>query len=239
MGISWQRLRTQRLSWVAILVCSLTANAPPVYAQDRDGADDEASDSDKPGTAKKADDGEQADSSTDGKSAKKRRTGPNREGEYSGIVPDRAPEDGKRKKRKKRKNAISWVGFQPLDGGRSRLFVRMANELQYTQQLVGNVLYVNIVGARYRHRNTRRRLDTRHFDTSLKLVTNARVSARRARKNRHARQRGIELKISFKDSKDAREASASMSAGKDGYTYLFLEFPPAAGAGSVTISDPE
>ena len=223
MGTFRQVIRASRLLWVAVFVCSMAAGAPLAVAQTGGG-----------GTV----------APSERKAKQKRRKGPNREGEYGGIVPERDPAaDDRRRKQRKRKNAISWVGFQPWDGGRARLFVRLANELEYTQNLVGSALYVNIARARYRHKNTRRRLDMRHFDTALELVTGKRVSARRARKNRPARKRGIELRITFKDAKDAREASASMTTGKDGYTYLNLDFPPGSGSsgggGGITISDPE
>lgn len=225
MGTFRQVLRAPRLASVAVIVCSLTiagAGTSLALAQGEQ-SDSEAS----------ADDG-----ADDG--ARKARRSRNREGQYGGVVPDREPDpDDTRRTRRKRKNAVSWIGFQPQDGGRARVFVRMANELEYAQHLAGNVLYINIAGARYRHRNTLRRLDMRHFETALETVTSKRVSRRRARKGKHARKRGIELRISFKDAKDAREAAASLAAGKDGYTYLYLDFPPAAGSGSVTVSDPE
>ena len=228
---------TSRHAWLvaSISACFLLGAQPGVVAaqsapagQGESNAGSGASDADK------------GDAGATDKRAKKRRGGPNREGEYGGVVPGQVPDqDSKRRKVRKRKNAVSWIGFQPRPDGTSRLFLRMANELTYEQSVQGEQLVVNIAGARYRHRNTRRRLDVRFFATPLSLVLSKRVSSRRARKDRPARKAGIELRISFKDKEDVREASASMSTEPDGYTYLYLEFPAPASKGTISVSDPE
>lgn len=148
-----------------------------------------------------------------------------REGEYGGVQP--GVRGSGTRACGKRKNRISWVGFQEKEAGSSRLFVQMCGEMQYIQQVDGNKLVVTVEGAKFLTRNAARRLDTRYFDTSILSVVPRRQSRRRARRNRPGRVAGVRITISFKNSSDAREAQASMSAGEDGYTYLFLDFGPA------------
>ena len=149
-----------------------------------------------------------------------------REGEYGGVQPGVRGEGTR--KCGKRKNRVSWVGFQEKGGGSSRVFVQMCSEMPYEQRVEGNKLVVTIEGARFLTRNARRALDTRYFDTSVLRVSSKTQRRRRAKRNRPAQAAGIRITITFKNSSDAREASASMSAAEDGYTYLFLDFGPPA-----------
>lgn len=158
----------------------------------------------------------------------------NKVGEYSGVSPRNNP-----LKPPRRPNVLSWIGFQPQDGGQARLFIQLSSEVSYTQAVKDGTLYLMLEGVSYRNANARRRLDTRFFDTALQQVTSRRVSKRRARRGQPAQPGGIELRIQFKNAADARPGNASMSAGEDGYYYLFLELPPASGQGSARLSDPE
>lgn len=144
---------------------------------------------------------------------------PNKEGEYGGVTPGKSTIKGK-----KRKNQVSWIGFQPLADGSTRIFVQLSNELGYSQEIRKGALIVTLEGARYRNRNARRRLDTRFFKTGLRQVTSRRVGKRRARGDRPARAAGIEVRIQFKDPSQARTARADIVSEKDGYHYLFLDF---------------
>ena len=154
---------------------------------------------------------------------------PKKEGEYGGVIPGK----GTTKKRKG-KNALSWVGFQPKDDGAVRIFVQLSNEVPFDQAVRNGVLYIKLQGAKYRNRNARRRLDTRFSDTSISRVTTRYVRKRRARKGRPAQSAGVEIRIQFKKPDDAREARTELVAEKDGYTYLFLDFD---GSGGGTIDD--
>ncbi len=157
-----------------------------------------------------------------------------KEGEYGGVVPGKSTH-----KAGKRKNTLSWIGFQPKEGGAAQVFIQLSNEVPYEQTVVEGILVVKLTGARYRSRNARRRLDLRFFESALRLITSKRVSKRRARKNRPARTAGIEIRIQFKNPSDARVPTATMRSEKDGFTYLLLDFDPPAGSGSISISDPE
>ncbi|HUS65879.1 MAG TPA: hypothetical protein VMZ28_15110, partial [Kofleriaceae bacterium] len=68
-------------------------------------------------------------------------------------------------------------------------------------------------------------LDTRFFQTGIERVSSD-ASSRRGKK--HARA-GVELTIRFKNAADVHEANASMSAGKDGMSYLLLDFGAPSG----------
>lgn len=149
-------------------------------------------------------------------------------GEYSGVKPGDSPY----KAPKKPRNLVSWIGYQPLEGGASRVFVQLTDEVPWSQRLEGNVLVVKLDGVKYRNRNVSRRLDMRFFDSALRQVRSKRVYKQRARKNRPAQTPGIELRIEFKTPADAAQATATVRAEKDGYHYLLLDFAPAAAAGS-------
>ena len=149
----------------------------------------------------------------------------NRKGTYSGVKPGKSDA----KNRVRRKNLVTWVGFQPRDSGRSRVFVQLTSQVPYDQHVEGDTLIVTLAGARFGSANARRFLDTRFFDTAL-----ARVDADRARRKgkRKRRGRGVEIRIKFKNPGDTAGASASMTTSEaDGYTYLFLDFhAPSAAA---------
>lgn len=143
-------------------------------------------------------------------------------GEYSGVEPgDGAPAGVKR--RRGRYPLITWIGFQPHEGRGARLFVQVDRELSFRQEVDGSALHVVLEGARVAHRNTRRHLDMRFFDTAL-----ARVDLKPPQRKPGARRRvqGLELVIQFKEPADAREATATLSTGKDGMTYLMVEIGP-------------
>ncbi|WP_428264269.1 hypothetical protein [Haliangium sp.] len=142
---------------------------------------------------------------------------------YGGVTPGEAAES---KRKRKRPNRVTWVGFQPRAGGGSRLFVQLTSEVGFEQELRNGTLVVKLDNARYDNRNASRRLDMRFFDSALRQVTGKRVSRRRARRQRPARSAGIELAIEFKNPDDAAEARAELRAEQDGYYYLYLDFEP-------------
>jgi hypothetical protein len=157
----------------------------------------------------------------------------NRRGEYGGVQPgvESGAKNGERKPaaRPRRKNIITWVGFQPQADGGSRVFLQLTSEVPFTQSISRGRLVIRLRGARLGNSNATRFLDTRFFDTAL-----ARVDADR-------RRRGVEVVIEFKSPADLAEGSASMTTSQvDGYTYLFIEFPPpSAGAAAPAGGDDE
>lgn len=165
-------------------------------------------------------------------------------GVYGGVQPGKPiPKayENKRpvKNRARRKNRVTWVGFQPRDNGAARVFVQLTSEIAYTQRVEGDTLVVTLERARFGSSNARRFLDTRFFDTAL-----ARVDADRARRRgkRGRRARGVEVRVKFKNPADAAQASASMTTNEaDGYTYLFLDFgaPSGEASGDDTGEDSE
>jgi hypothetical protein len=155
-----------------------------------------------------------------------------KQGVYGGVTPGKPVAKVYEKKRpvknrSKRKNRVTWVGFQPSGDGSSRVFIQLTSQVPYTQRVEGDTLIVNLESARFGSNNAQRFLDTRFFDTAL-----ARVDADRARKGRR-RARGVDVRIKFKNPAGAAQASASMSQNDaDGYTYLFLDFPAPSGSAS-------
>jgi len=156
-----------------------------------------------------------------------------REGEYGGITPGviypyadegYAHRVEHKAPAKMRANTIFWVGFQPRDGGGSRVFVQTSSQMEVGQAVAGGVLVVHLTGGRLANANARRRLDTRFFESAVAEVQAARVSARRAGKGRAARTAGVDLAIRFRNAADAHEVSAGFTREPDGYYYLYLDF---------------
>jgi hypothetical protein len=146
-------------------------------------------------------------------------------GAYSGAKPGEGAPPGVKARRGKFP-LVTWVGFQPQDGGGARVFVQLDRETTYQQEVSGGVLHVVIDNARHANRNARRQLDTRFFQTGIERIS---TEASRRRKGAKRRSSGVELTIRFKNPADVHEASASMSGGKDGMSYLILEFGAPSG----------
>jgi len=90
--------------------------------------------------------------------------------------------------------------------------------------------------------NTWRTVDTRFFDNPLSFVQARQVGATRATKTRPARGSGIDVRITFKNPKDAREGTLrAAAADADGMFYAYLGFPEGTDTGGkpTTVSDPE
>lgn len=159
---------------------------------------------------------------------------PNREGEYSGVIPGQKPDASTKPGKPKRpppKDTLTWIGFEAKDGG-AQLFFQAIGPFQVTQKVVGSTLVATLdlskLGA-----NTWRRVDTRFFDNPLSGVV--------AKAVRRGKSRGIEVRINFKNPKDAREGTLRTGTEADGMFYAYLAFPegtPAATA-PATKDDPE
>lgn len=172
-----------------------------------------------------------------------------KEGEYGGVRPGAGldqPSSGK-PRRAPPKKSLLWVGFTPREGGGSELFFRAVEPFGVSQRLEGSTLVVLLEGLKSQARNTRRPLDTRFFETSLARVTTRKVGAKRARKGAAGHPAGIEVRITFKDARDAREGSFRSDTGSDKMFYAYLGFgapsapsaaPPATVPGG-TMEDPE
>ena len=105
------------------------------------------------------------------------------------------------------------------------MFVQLDREVPHPQEIVDGTLVISLAGARVAHMNSRRFLDTRFFDTAVERVS---IEGARRRPGKSRRGKGLELVIRFKDAASARELAASMSTGKDGYTYLMVEVPASS-----------
>ncbi|HKE13921.1 MAG TPA: hypothetical protein VKB80_03575 [Kofleriaceae bacterium] len=159
-------------------------------------------------------------------------------GTYQGVAPGQGAKEGHRPHRG-RTPTVTWLGFQPQPGGAARVFVQLDRELVHAQTIEDGAVVIALTGARVAHSNSRRFLDTRFFDTPVERIsieTGHHRSPARSSGGRHKAKapqrggRGLELVIRFKHPAEARRLTASLSAAKDGYTYLMVDVPPAAEA---------
>lgn len=149
-----------------------------------------------------------------------------KEGEYGGVVPGQKPDATTKPGKPKRpppKGTLTWIGFEAKDGG-AQLFLQSTSAFQVTQKVVGATLVatldLNRLGT-----NTWRQVDTRFFDNPL-----AGVVAKPVR-----RKKGIEVRINFKNAKDAREGTLRTATEADGMFYAYLSFPE----GSASDTKPD
>ncbi len=172
-----------------------------------------------------------------------RDTTPHREGEYGGVAPGQpsGPKDRPAKpKRPPPKGTLSWIGFEAKDGG-AQLFFQSVAAFDVQQHVEGGALVVHLNLARMGP-NTWRTVDTRFFDNPLAFVQAKQVGATRATKTGPARGAGINVRITFKNAKDAREGTLRASAADaDGMFYAYLAFPEGTDTGSkpTSVSEPE
>ena len=148
-------------------------------------------------------------------------TAPKREGEYGGVIPGQKP-DGKpgKSKRPPSKGTLTWIGFEAKDGGAS-LFFQSVGPFELSQKVVGSTLVATLSLPKL-GTNTWRKIDTRFFENPLSGVV--------ARK----KGRSIEVKISFKNAKDAREGSLRTATEADGMYYAYLTFPEGTSSGGTS-----
>jgi len=176
---------------------------------------------------------------------------PKKEGEYGGVNPGAppstpTPSTGKAK-RPPAKKSLLWLGFTPKPDGSAELFFQAVEPFTASQHVEGNVLVVMLEGLKKQARNTRRPLDTRFFDTAVARVSTRVVKAKRARKGVPGHAAGVEIRIAFKDAKDAHEAALRTDTGSDKLFYTYLTIAPPSTPGQVpdeaerpsTMQDPE
>lgn len=154
-------------------------------------------------------------------------SGPHKEGEYGGVIPGqtRTP-DGPAKPKHKRpptKGTLSWIGFEARDGG-AQLFFQSPGPFEVTQRLEGSTLVVHLSLTKL-GTNAGRQIDTRFFDNPLAMVKAKRVRATRGGKGKPAQPAGVDVRITFKNPKDAKEGAVRTATEADGMTYVYLTFP--------------
>jgi hypothetical protein len=167
-----------------------------------------------------------------------------KEGDYGGVEPDRtqSTDPGAKPKPKRRppNGTLSWIGFEPKDGG-SEVFFQSPAAFDLAQHVEGNQLVVELGSLNQLGANTWRPIDTHFFDNPLARIEAHRVGASRGTKTAAAHGAGVEIRITFKNAADAKEGTYRSSQETDGYYYAYLTFGAGTGtgAGSATISDPE
>ncbi len=168
-----------------------------------------------------------------------------REGQYSGVTPGEVqPRDPSSKparpKRPPPRGTLTWIGFTARDGG-AEVFFQSVAPFEVSQRLEGGALIVHLSLTHLGH-NTWRQVDTRFFDNPLSGIVARAVGAVRATKTHAAHGAGIDVRIAFKNPKDAREATVRTATEADGMYYVYLTFPEGADArpaGAPTPQEPE
>ena len=160
-----------------------------------------------------------------------------KEGEYGGVVPGQAQPKDTRPKHPAAKGTLSWIGFEAKDGG-ATIFLQSLAAFEVAQHLEGAVLVVNLTGVTRLGHNVWRPIDTRFFETTLARVVARQVGAAKATKAAPARGAGIEVRVAFKNAKDAHEATVRTATEADGMFYAYLSFGSSVVAPSTT-KDPE
>ena len=155
--------------------------------------------------------------------------GPRKEGEYGGVTPGQ-PHDPAVKPSKPRrpplKGTLTWIGFEAKEGG-AEVFFQSVAPFEVSQHVEGAQLVVHLALNRLGH-NTWRQIDTRFFDTPLSGIVARAVGRARATKDRPARAAGIEARIAFKSTQDAKPGTVRSATEADGMYYAYLRFPQSA-----------
>jgi hypothetical protein len=162
------------------------------------------------------------------------------EGDYGGVVPGQPQRnDNKGKiKRSAAKGTLTWIGFEAKNGG-AEVFFQSVAPFELEQHVEGGQLVVVLGGLNRLGQNTWRPVDTRFFDNPLAKIAAARVGAARATKDKAAHAAGIEIRIAFKNAKDAHEATVKSATEADGMFYAYLSFGEGADQAAPTVQDPE
>lgn len=146
--------------------------------------------------------------------------GPHKEGEYGGVIPgqqQRTPERPAKPKKPPAKGTLSWIGFEAKDGG-AQLFFQSVAPFEVTQRLEGATLIVHLSLSKL-GMNTWRQVDTRFFDNPLAMVRAKQVRGSKGK------GKGIDVRITFKNPKDAKEGTLRTATEADGLSYVYLSFP--------------
>jgi hypothetical protein len=154
--------------------------------------------------------------------------GPNAEGEYGGVKPGqpRKADPGKKPRKPPPKGTLSWIGFEAKDG-RGELFFQSVAPFEITQRVEGSTLVAQLHSLSRLGPNTWRYIDTRFFETAV-----AKVVAKKTKK-------GIEVRITFKDAKDAKQAGVRTRSEDDGTYYATMVFEGGTTTVPRSVKDPE
>lgn len=155
----------------------------------------------------------------------KKAPAPHSEGDYGGVHPGQAPKADPGKPGKPKKlpapGTLSWIGFDAKDGG-AEVFFQAVAPFTASQRVEGATLIVHLDLTRLGG-NTWRPVETRFFDNPLARITAKPVRAGKGKKQ--AAAGGIDVRIAFKNPKDAREATMRAASEADGMYYVHLSFP--------------
>jgi hypothetical protein len=136
------------------------------------------------------------------------------EGDYSGVKPGVAPT---KPKRPPPKGTLSWIGFEAKNGG-AEIFLQSVAPFEVAQHVENGALVVDLGGLDKLGQNTWREVDARFFDTPIARMTAKHVGAS------HGHKAGLEVRITFKNAKDAHEGSLRSANEADGMYYQYLSF---------------
>ncbi|HEX7841367.1 MAG TPA: hypothetical protein VF469_28005 [Kofleriaceae bacterium] len=169
-------------------------------------------------------------------------TGPHREGQYGGVTPGEVqPHDTSGKPAKPRrpppKGTLTWIGFAAKDGG-AEVFFQSVAPFEVSQRVEAGTVIVHLGLTRLGH-NTWRQIDTRFFDNPLSGIAARAVSAVRATKDRKGHPAGIDVRIAFKNTRDARAAAVRTATEADGMYYAYLTFPEGSEPRPATTPAPD
>ncbi len=152
------------------------------------------------------------------------------EGEYGGVSPDHPSKPDPSTKpttKKPSPGTLSWIGFEAKDGS-AEIFLQSVNPFEISQYVAGSTLVVVTKLSRL-GQNTWRDVDTRFFESPVSHIVARYVGAARATKSEPAHGAGVEVRVAFKNAKDAHEAAVRATTEADGLYYAYLTF---AGAGA-------
>lgn len=152
--------------------------------------------------------------------ADKAAKGPHKEGEYGGVIPGQKPE---KPKKTPSRGTLSWIGFEATNGG-AKVFFQSPGAFEVSQHVEGSTLVVHLMLQRLAA-NTWRKVDTRFFDNPLSGIDARAVRASRGGKGAPPHPAGVQVRIDFKNPKDAREGTLATKVEADGMTYAYLTFP--------------
>jgi hypothetical protein len=162
------------------------------------------------------------------------------EGEYGGVSPDHPgkPDPNQKPKKPPAPGTLSWIGFEAKAGG-AEIFLQAVAAFELSQHVEGSTLVVDTPLARL-GQNTWRDVDTRFFDSPIAHIVAKHVGAARATKTSPAHGAGVEVRVVFKNAKDAHEAAVRSATEADGLYYAYLSFAGSAAADSQpSMADPE
>ena len=161
------------------------------------------------------------------------------EGDYGGVAPDHPgrPDPNQKPKKPPPRGTLSWIGFEAKDGG-AQIFLQSVAAFEVSQHVEGATLVIDTPLVRL-GQNTWRDVDTRFFDSPVAHIVARRVGAARATKNAPAHGAGIEVRVVFKNAKDAREATVRTATEADGMYYAYLAISGAGGGDQPSMADPE